>query len=109
MTDFLDSLPGIPALFGVPTVLLWLTGFHRSAVGVLVIGAIVYVYACVAFPWARCPPQLFVWGGCGGAGEQKSPFSDHYRPCRKCGKTRRVVRLGRRVWTFATDIDEDRK
>lgn len=103
------ELPNLPTVVAVLVGLLWFADLHAWAALVLVLGLAVYAYACIAFPWARCPPQMFLWGGCGATGEQHSPFSDHVRTCRKCDGRKRVVRLGRRVWTWSTDVNEDRK
>jgi len=103
------DMPSLPAVAAVGVVVLWFAGYHAWASLVLVVSAVLYVYLCVAFPWAKCPPQLFLWGGCGATGEQLSPFSDHVRTCRRCSGRKRVVRLGRRLWTWSTDVNADRK
>lgn len=105
----MNDLPSLPAATTATAAVLWLAGYHAWASSVFVVGGFLYAYLCVAFPWAKCPPQLFLWGGCGATGEQHSPFSDHVRICRKCGGRKRVVRLGRRLWTWSTDVNSDRK
>lgn len=110
MKGFIDNLPSLPVMVGAGIVVAWFAGYGKIVSAIVVVGIIIYVYACVEFPWAKCPPQVLFWGGCGATGEQWWPFSKkHFRICHKCGGTRKVVRLGRRIWTFGSDVNEDRK
>lgn len=65
--------------------------------GVAVLAAIGHRLVLIAlFPYAPCR-------GCHGRG--RSFHGQYWRPCRRCRGTGRTVRLGRRIWHWATSGD----
>jgi hypothetical protein len=105
----LEELPSLPAVIAGTAVLMWFGGYQAWVLMVVVIGVILYAFEIALFPWVTCPPQRFLWGGCGGSGKQWSPKKNAWRTCRNCGGLGKVVRLGRRLWTWSTDVNENRK
>jgi hypothetical protein len=98
----MNTLPNLPTCVAVTAGVLWFAGYQQWAAAIIVLGAAVYVIELVVFPWCPC-------GGCNATGQQWSPFSRTFKTCSKCGGLRKRIRLGRRLWTSATDVNADRK
>lgn len=60
-----------------------------------------YVIACAVWPWTTC-------GRCEG-GKKRSPSGKAWRNCRRCGGTGKRVRVGRRLWTYASNTRDNSK
>lgn len=95
------TLLTLPTAAAITVGVLWLAGYHTAALTTAVLAVIAYVLQCAYWPWGPC------WWCT--AGRQWSPVSQGFRRCRRCGGRGERVRLGRRIWTGATDINEDRK
>jgi hypothetical protein len=52
-----------------------------------------YVAACIIWPYAKCLK-------CKGTGQHRSPFGGGWRECRRCGGSKRRLRIGRRTYNF---------
>lgn len=100
--ELLGRLPPFPVVVALAVGLSWVAGYHRAATVVLALGTVGYVIEVVVFPWTPCR-------GCNATGKQWSPLSRSFKTCGKCGGLAKRIRLGRRVWTGATTINEDRK
>lgn len=90
--------PGIAAL----TVLLWIGNNHAWSVLVGLLGFTIYVIDLVVKPWVPC-------SGCNMTGKKWSLVSNSFSTCNDCGGLLKRVRLGRRLWTGGTNINENRK
>lgn len=97
-----EHLPPFPVVVAVIVGLLWFSGYHTAASIVVVVSFAGYVVENVMFPWRPCP-------GCNATGKQWSPLTRTFRTCRRCGGLTKIVRLGRRLWTSSTDVNEKRK
>jgi hypothetical protein len=52
-----------------------------------------YVAACIIWPYAKCLK-------CKGTGQHPSPFGGGWRLCRRCGGSKRRLRIGRRTYNY---------
>lgn len=101
-TQLLGRMPPLPMVLAILAGLSWVAGYHRAAALVLVLGVTGYVIEIAVFPWTPCR-------GCNATGRQWSPLSQSFKTCGKCGGLTKRIRWGRRIWTSATNINEDRK
>jgi hypothetical protein len=63
---------------------------------VLVVVLVVYVGACLLWPWASC-------GRCRGRGKLRSPTRRYHRSCPRCGGSGRLQRLPLRLFRSLRD------
>jgi hypothetical protein len=58
---------------------------------------VVYVVACVVWPYTACPQCK------GNTGKRMSPSGKAWGDCRRCEGKGRRVRIGRRIWDAVTN------
>lgn len=81
--------------------------------------------ASPSFPWGTFALMALIWAGgyfiacavwpwtahkhCKGTGKRRSPSGKNWGNCRGCGGSGKKVRLGRRIWTYASNTHTNSK